>query len=73
MPKNADLPDDIFAAAQELDFDEVVILGVNEGGQITTLHTLGELPTLDLLESAVSRMRMDVLESLVERIKSVAH
>jgi len=62
--------EDFYAAAKKLGYDDVIVLGVVEDGEITTIHTLDDLTTLALLEAAATQMRRELMEDLFERLKS---
>lgn len=64
--KNAE---DIYAAARKLGFDDVIVIGVSEEGDLTTMHTLDDLTTISLLEVAASQIRREIMEELLARLK----
>ena len=61
--------EDFFAAAKKLGFDDVIVLGVNDEGEITTIHTLDDLTTISLLEVSAGQLRREFMEELLERLK----
>lgn len=61
--------EDFYAAAKKLGFDDVILIGVSEDGDITTIHTLDDLTTISLLEVSAGQLRREFLEELLERVK----
>ena len=61
--------EDFYAAAKKLGFDDVIVIGVSEEGDLTTMHTLDDLTTISLLEVAAGQIRREVLEQIVDRLK----
>lgn len=62
--------EDFFAAAKKLGFDDVILIGVSDDGDITTIHSLDDLTTISLLEVTASQLRREMLEELLERLKN---
>lgn len=62
--------EDFFAAARKLGFDDVILIGIAEEGDITTIHTLDDPTTISLLEVSASQMRKELTEELLERLKT---
>lgn len=61
--------EDFFAAAKKLGYDDVILIGVSDDGDITTIHTTDDLTTISLLEVSASQMQRELLEELLERVK----
>jgi hypothetical protein len=61
--------EDLYAAAKKLGFDDVIVIGVNDEGDITTIHTLDDLTTISLLEVSAGQLRREFMEELLERLK----
>lgn len=68
--KNAD---DIFSAARKQGFEDVIIIGISEEGDLTTMHTLDDLTTMSLLEVSAGQIRRELMEDLFGRLKRTAN
>lgn len=68
--KNAD---DIFAAARKQGFEDVIIIGISDEGDLTTMHTLDDLTTMSLLEVSAGQIRRELMEDLFGRLKRTAN
>lgn len=65
--------DEIYRAAKDFDFEDVIIIGMTPDGGYITMHTTDDVETTNILDGAASQIRTELLEMLVGRFKSLAN
>ncbi len=65
--------DEIYRAAKEFDFEDVIIIGMSSDGGFVTMHTTDDVETTNILDGAASQIRTEILEMLLGRFKNLAN
>lgn len=65
--------DEIYRAAKDFDFEDVIIIGMTSDGGFVTMHTTEDVDTSNILDGAASQIRTEILEMLLGRLKSFSN
>lgn len=65
--------DEIYRAAKDLEFEDVIIIGLTQEGEFVTMHTTDDVETSNILDGAASQIRTELMGMLLGRYKNFAN